>query len=52
LAGKLYTSDKPYYFYSYAGDKHLFEGKNLRMAIERDVLFFKNLINIKDIGTK
>ena len=52
LAGKLYTSDKPYYFYSYAGDKHLFERKNLRTAIERDVLFFKNLINIKDIGVK
>jgi pimeloyl-ACP methyl ester carboxylesterase len=52
LAGKLYASDKPYFFYSYAGDKHLFEGKNLLTAIERDVLFFKNLINIKDIGTK
>jgi pimeloyl-ACP methyl ester carboxylesterase len=51
MAGKLYTSNKPYYFYSYAGNKHLFEEKNLRTATERDVLFFKNLINIRTSGS-
>ena len=44
LAGKLYSSNKPYYFYSYAGDKHLFDGENLTQAIQRDVSFFKGLL--------
>ena len=43
LAGKLYALQKPYYFYSYAGDKHLFEGENLNEAIMRDVAFFNSL---------
>lgn len=47
LAGKLYTSNKAYHFYSYTGDRHLFEGENLRAAIERDVLFFRYLMNLK-----
>ncbi len=45
LAGKLYTSSKPYHFYSYAGDKHLFDGDNLTQAIQRDVSFFKSLLH-------
>ena len=45
LAGKLYALQKPYYFYSYAGDKHLFEGENLNEAILRDVTFFNSLSN-------
>ncbi len=45
LAGKLYTSNKPYRFYSYAGDKHLFDGDNLTQAIQRDVSFFKSLLH-------
>jgi pimeloyl-ACP methyl ester carboxylesterase len=48
LAAKLYTSNKPYYFYSYAGDKHLFDGSNLAQAIQRDVLFFKSLSGEKN----
>jgi hypothetical protein len=44
LAGKLYASSKPYHFYSYAGDKHLFDGENLTQAIQRDVSFFKGLL--------
>jgi pimeloyl-ACP methyl ester carboxylesterase len=51
MAGILYTSNKPYNFYSYAGDKHLFEGEDLRTAIERDALFFKSLIDIEAAGS-
>lgn len=46
LAGKIYTLNKPYQFYSYAGDKHLFEGENLNLAIHRDVLFFKSRLSL------
>jgi pimeloyl-ACP methyl ester carboxylesterase len=51
LAGQLYTSNKPYHFYSYAGDKHLFDGSNLAQAIQRDVLFFKSLPGEKNTAT-
>lgn len=44
LAGKLFTSNQPYHFYSYKGDQHLFEGENLSMAILRDVTFFNSLL--------
>jgi pimeloyl-ACP methyl ester carboxylesterase len=43
LAGSLYHVRKPYFFHSYIGDKHLFEGENLKLAIKRDAIFFKNL---------
>ena len=42
LAGKLFTANMPYNFYSYEGDRHLFEGENLSTAILRDVAFFKS----------
>ncbi len=45
LAGELYASSKPYHFYSYAGDKHLFDGENQARAIKRDVSFFKSLLH-------
>jgi dipeptidyl aminopeptidase/acylaminoacyl peptidase len=45
LAGQLYSLGKPYYFYSYAGDKHLFEGESLQQAINRDISFFRSLLN-------
>jgi hypothetical protein len=44
LAGKLFTANKPYNFYSYKGDWHLFEGENLSIAINRDVAFFNSLL--------
>ncbi len=47
LAGKLYAAGMPYHFYSYSGDKHLFEGENLSIAIQRDVTLFRNLLEKK-----
>jgi len=44
LAGKLFTSNQPYNFYSYKGDRHLFEGETLSKAIYRDVTFFNSLM--------
>ena len=44
LAGELLTANKPYNFYSYEGDRHLFESENLSIAIQRDVTFFRNLL--------
>jgi pimeloyl-ACP methyl ester carboxylesterase len=46
LAGKLYKSKRAYHFYSYTGDRHLFGEQDLRTAIERDVLFFRYLMDI------
>ncbi len=43
LAGSLYHNRKPYFFFSYVGDKHLFEGENLELAIKRDAMFFRHL---------
>ena len=51
LAGKLYTSNKAYHFYSYPGDKHLFEGENLQRAVNRDVLFFRSLLSTEAKGS-
>jgi len=48
LAGKLFTQNQPYNFYSYKGDRHLFEGENLSVAIHRDVAFFKSLLTTED----
>jgi len=48
LAGKLFTSNQPYSFYSYKGDRHLFEGENLSVATHRDVAFFKSLLTTED----
>lgn len=44
LAGELLAANKPYNFYSYEGDRHLFEGENLSIAIQRDVTFFRSLL--------
>jgi len=43
LASAMFATGKPYFFYSYAGDKHLFDGENLEQAINRDVMFFRSL---------
>lgn len=48
LAGELLAANKAYSFYSYAGDRHLFEGENLSIAIQRDVSFFRNLLTKED----
>jgi dienelactone hydrolase len=32
-------------FYQYAGNDHLFQGDQLQQAIDRDVLFFKKIID-------
>ncbi|MFT5572354.1 MAG: dienelactone hydrolase [Cryomorphaceae bacterium] len=40
LVLKLFQSGKDFRFYSYDGDSHLFEGKNRRLAFERDLQFF------------
>jgi len=50
LAGALFSLEKPYFFYSYSGDHHLFEGENLEQAINRDVIFFRNLIDTVPAG--
>jgi pimeloyl-ACP methyl ester carboxylesterase len=52
LAGELLTANKPYNFYSYAGDRHLFEGETLSIAIQRDVTFFRNLLMKNDNANK
>ena len=44
LAGKLFTANKPYNFYSYKGDWHLFEGENLSIAINSNVAVFNSLL--------
>jgi len=48
LTGKLFTQNQPYNFYSYKGDRHLFEGENLSVATYRDVAFFKSLLTTED----
>lgn len=51
LAGDMYASRKPYFFYSYPGDKHLFDGENLQQAINRDVMFFRSLSTSPTTGS-
>ncbi len=48
LTGKLFIQNQPYNFYSYKGDRHLFEGENLSVATLRDVAFFKSLLTTQD----
>lgn len=43
LAAKLYKYQKPFEFYAYDGKNHLFQGVNREKAVERDILFFKNV---------
>ncbi len=43
LAAKLYEKGKPFEFYSYESENHLFKGKNRIKAVERDINFFKNI---------
>lgn len=43
LVTRLYLAGKPYRFFSYAGDEHLFSDERFALAIERDVSFFKDL---------
>lgn len=43
LVSLLYHDRKPYNFFSYEGQNHLFEGENLEQAIQRDADFFNEL---------
>ena len=47
LAKELYMRDKQYSFYSYPGDDHLFKGKQMELAAERDAAFFRSLMATK-----
>ena len=40
LARELYLRGKPYEFWTYDSDEHLFTGTNLETAVARDVDFF------------
>jgi hypothetical protein len=44
LAAKRYQQNKPYNFYSYAGDKHLFSSEDIALAVSRDTQFFSSLM--------
>ena len=44
LAKDLYMHDKQYQFYSYAGDDHLFKGKDFEIAVDRDAKFFRSIL--------
>lgn len=44
LAKELYMRGKQYQFYSYAGDDHLFTGKDLELAVQRDARFFRRFM--------
>lgn len=41
LAAKLFAEGKPFEFYSYESENHLFKGKNRVKAVERDIQFFE-----------
>ena len=43
LAAKLYEKGKPFEFYSYESENHLFKDENRIKAVERDIKFFKNI---------
>ena len=43
----LQHSGKAVYFYSYSGKDHLFREEALQQAIDRDVIFFRNLAKYK-----
>ena len=42
LAKELYMIGHPYEFFSYEGDDHFFTGDQFRMAVDRDVEFFRS----------
>lgn len=44
LAKELFMRDKPYAFYSYPGNGHLFQGEMMDLAVDRDVQFFRALM--------
>ena len=44
LAKELYLLGHPYRFYSYPGTDHFFQGESLTQAVQRDVRYFRSLI--------
>ena len=48
IASRLAYLDKPHTFYTYAGSDHLFRGDQFRLAIERDVALFNQLVSSFD----
>lgn len=44
LAGELARRGLPYRFHSVAGDDHFFQGETFRQAVDRDVRFFRALM--------
>lgn len=48
IASRLAYLDKPHTFYTYAGSDHLFRGDQFRLAIERDVALFSQLVSSFD----
>jgi len=45
LAKELYVLGKPYEFWSYPGNHHLFPEEQMLLALERDMKFFRSLPN-------
>ena len=45
LARNLYLQGKTYEFWSYAGDKHLFDDDDMELAADRDAAFFRRFAN-------
>jgi dipeptidyl aminopeptidase/acylaminoacyl peptidase len=41
LVSKLFELDKPFEFYSYSSENHLFQNENFDTAVQRDIQFFK-----------
>ena len=44
LAARLFTHQKPFEFYTYKSNNHLFKDENKRLAYERDINFFNKYI--------
>ena len=48
LAKELYLAGLPYVFHTYPGSDHLFQGQTRRQAVDRDVAFFRSLMQRAD----
>ena len=50
IANQLTQLSKPNNLYSYASDSHLFTDDNLRLAIDRDIIFFRQIMAFNNRG--
>ena len=50
IATQLTQLSKPNILYSYSSDSHLFTDDNLRLAIDRDITFFRHIMAVNNRG--